>query len=107
MVYLTWNMAQNIQVRAIYPFSTGTFISFFILLLFNTFLYPGFWPRLVRGDEDDTDAVPAAVGADEAVRPPEEHSRQVPRPRPQRARQLLPGLRGGGTNIFVDIKFFF
>ena len=50
--------------------------------------------------EDDTDAIPAAVGADEAVRPPEEHSRQVPRPRPQRARQLLPGLRGGGTNYF-------
>ena len=36
MVYLTWNMAQNIQVRAIYAFSTGTFISsYFDLTLFS------------------------------------------------------------------------
>ena len=36
MVYLTWNMAQNIQVRAIHPFSTGTLIlSYFDLTLFS------------------------------------------------------------------------
>ena len=37
MVYLTWNMAQNIQVRAIHPFSTDTFIlpTYFDLTLFS------------------------------------------------------------------------
>ena len=36
MVYLTWNMAQNIQVTAIHPFSTDTFISsYFDLTLFS------------------------------------------------------------------------
>ena len=38
MVYLTWNMAQNIQVRPIYAFSTDTFISSYFDLTPHLFL---------------------------------------------------------------------
>jgi hypothetical protein len=49
--------------------------------------------------EDDDDALAAPVHPHEDVRAGAGRPRQVPRPRAQRARQLLHGLRGGGETL--------